>query len=234
MSRNRFFAAVFVATVAATQGFAAIHAAPASADGSPTAAPANVAADSVAKVQAFYDKTTTFKADFTQEFNAKLHNKKTSSKGVVTFSKPGKMYFEYAEPEGNRVVSDGTTLKVYEKGSSQMYEQVVDKSQYPAALSFLTGSGKLTDSFTFQQFDGDAMGFKGGVVLAGTPKQASPAYKTVFFYVDKDTWQVRRVLILDGQGNRNRFDFSKPRVNEPVSAELFKFTPPPGTTIVKP
>jgi outer membrane lipoprotein carrier protein len=42
------------------------------------------------------------------------------------------------------------------------------------------------------------------------------------------------VLILDGQGNRNRFDFSKPRVNEPVSAELFKFTPPPGTTIVKP
>ena len=59
----------------------------------------------------------------------------------------------------------------------------------------------------------------------------SPAYKTVFFYVDKDTWQVRRVLILDGQGNRNRFDFSKPRVNEPVSAELFKFTPPPGTTM---
>jgi outer membrane lipoprotein carrier protein len=188
----------------------------------------------VAKVQAFYDKTTTFKADFVQEFVAKLHNTKKVSKGVVTFVKPGKMYFEYADPEGNRVISDGATLRVYEKSANQMFEQVVDKSQYPAALSFLTGTGKLTDSFTFEQVEGEKMGFKGGLVLTGTPKQPSAAYKKVLFYVDKATWQVRRVLILDAQGNRNRFDFNSPKVNEPVPAETFRFTPPPGTTIVKP
>lgn len=188
----------------------------------------------VAKVQAFYDKTNSFKSSFTQEFTATLHNKKTTSKGAVVFSKPGKMSWDYQDPKGNRVVSDGLRLKVYEAANKQMYEQVVDKSQYPAALSFLTGQGKLSDTFTFEVFEGEKMSFAGGLVLVGTPKQATPAYKKVLFYVDKNTHQVRRVMILDGQGNRNRFDFLDPRVNEPIAKDQFSFTPPPGTNIVKP
>ncbi len=48
------------------------------------------------------------------------------------------------------------------------------------------------------------------------------------------TYQVRRVIIVDGQGNRNRFDFENPKVNETVPAERFKFVPPPGTSVVHP
>jgi len=42
------------------------------------------------------------------------------------------------------------------------------------------------------------------------------------------------VLILDAQGNRNRFDFDSPLVNTPVAPGLFTFTPPAGTQIVGP
>jgi outer membrane lipoprotein carrier protein len=42
------------------------------------------------------------------------------------------------------------------------------------------------------------------------------------------------VLILDAQGNRNRFDFDNPLVNTPVPPGSFSFTPPAGTQIVKP
>ena len=41
-------------------------------------------------------------------------------------------------------------------------------------------------------------------------------------------------FILDAQGNRNRFDFSNPTVNTPVSAGEFTFTPPQGTQIIHP
>jgi outer membrane lipoprotein carrier protein len=78
------------------------------------------------------------------------------------------------------------------------------------------------------------MGFPGGYVLVGDPVQPTPAYTKVLFFVDAATWQVRRVLILDGQGNRNRFDFTSPVINQPVPPTQFVFTPPPGTTIVKP
>jgi len=198
------------------------------------AAPLPAVGDVVGKVQSFYDKTHSFKCDFTQEFFVKAYNQKKTSKGKVTFSKPGKMEWIYDEPKDNRVVSDGTTLKVYEAQNRQMFEQQVDKSQYPAALSFLTGQGKLTDTFDFQVMSGQQMNFPGGLVLVGTPKQPTPAYQKVLFYVDQGTFQVRRVMVLDGQGNRNRFDFLNPRVNETVEPKQFTFIPPAGTTVVRP
>jgi outer membrane lipoprotein carrier protein len=188
----------------------------------------------ITKVQAFYDRTHSFQSDFTQEFYVKAYNQKKTSKGKVTFQKPGKMDWLYDEPKDNRVVSDGATLRVYESQNRQMFEQNVDKSQYPAALSFLTGQGKLTDSFDFQLFGGQSMNFPGGLVLVGTPKTPTAAYQKVLFYVDAGTYQVRRVMILDGQGNRNRFDFANPRVNVAVAPNQFQFTPPPGTSVVRP
>jgi outer membrane lipoprotein carrier protein len=82
--------------------------------------------------------------------------------------------------------------------------------------------------------DAAQMNFEGGYVLEGTPKEATPAYQKVLLYVDGQTSQVRRVLILDAQGNRNRFDFSTPIVNQTVDKSEFDFTPPAGTRIIKP
>jgi outer membrane lipoprotein carrier protein len=188
----------------------------------------------VTAVQAFYDKSQTFKSDFSQKFWVKAYNQEKSSRGHVTFAKPGKMDWVYDDPKDNRVVSDGNVIKVYEAANKQLYEQPIAKSQYPAALSFLTGTGKLGDSFDFELASGQQMKFPGGYVLVGTPKQPTPAYAKVLFYVDAATSQVRRVMVIDGQGNRNRFDFLNPRVNDPVSPAQFTFTPPPGTSVVHP
>lgn len=231
MSPRRLHSLIFAGLLAACVPMIATDA-PAQAAAS--ALPAAQAQAVLTKVQAFYDKTTSFTSDFTQEFFVKSHNVKKQSKGKVTFAKPGKMHWEYSEPKDNRVVSDGAILKVYEAANKQMFEQNVDKSQYPAALSFLVGGGKLSDTFTFELYDGAAMNFTGGQVLVGSPKTPSPAYQKVLFYIDTPTSQVRRVLIVDGQGNRNRFDFENPKVNEPIPADRFKFVPPPGTSVVRP
>lgn len=204
------------------------------AQGTAKPAPADQTTALVTKVQAFYDKTQSFESEFTQEFFVKSHNVRKQSKGVVAFAKPGKMDWVYTFPKDNRVVSDGAALKVYDAGNKQLFEQRVDKSQYPAALAFLTGEGKLADYFTFELHPGTSMNFPGGYVLLGTPKQAHPAYTKVLFYVDAGTSQVLRVMIIDGQGNRNRFDFTAPKVNLAVQPTRFTFTPPQGTTIVRP
>ena len=201
---------------------------------SPASCGAPPADQAVANVQGFYDKSSTFKSDFSQKFWVKAYNHEKTSSGHVTFAKPGKMEWVYDDPKDNRVVSDGKIIRVYEASNKQMFEQPVDTTQYPAALSFLTGVGKLSDSFDFELFPGAEMKFPGGYVLVGTPKQATAAYSKVLFYVDAATSQVRRVMVIDGQGNRNRFDFQSPRVNEPVAPSQFTFTPPPGTSIVRP
>ncbi|PKN39964.1 MAG: outer membrane lipoprotein carrier protein LolA, partial [Deltaproteobacteria bacterium HGW-Deltaproteobacteria-20] len=53
-------------------------------------------------------------------------------------------------------------------------------------------------------------------------------------YVDASTAQVRRMLILDAQGNRNMFTFDNPVVNTNIPTGEFTFDPPKGTTIVHP
>lgn len=210
---------------------------PAKAPGKPPAAVANGAALSadeiVTRVQNFYDKTTTFKAGFKQRYVVKAYDKTKDSAGSVIFEKPGKMSWRYTS-NGNRVVSDGSVIKIYEKENKQMYEQQLSKTQYPAALSFLTGQGKLKQNFKFSKQDSKQMKFESGYVLAGDPLQPTAAYEKVFFYIDAQTYQVRRVLIVDAQGNRNRFDFLTSEVNTKAPQGEFAFTPPPGTQVIRP
>jgi outer membrane lipoprotein carrier protein len=192
-------------------------------------------ADEIAvRVQSFYDATKTFRATFKQTYTIKVQNVQKVTTGKVVFEKPGKMSWQYDAPNGNRVVSDGNTIKVYEKENEQMYEMSVAKSQYPAALAFLMGKGSLTRDFSMRLLDPAQMKFEGGYVLEGTPKDATPAYQKMLLYIDAQTFQVRRALILDAQGNRNRFDFDAPVVNQPVEASEFNFIPPPGTKVIKP
>jgi outer membrane lipoprotein carrier protein len=228
MRQSVFAAALLVSACLLAPG-PRVHADPAPAASGPSAT------DIATRVQAFYDQTKTFQSDFKQEYLIKIHpDAPRKSQGRVVFEKPGKMSWTYDQPNGNRVVSDGKILRVYERENQQMFEQPVDKSQYPAALSFLLGQGSIMGSFTLRVLDPSVMKFENGWVLEGTPKDPTPAYQKVLLYVDSATAQVRRVLILDAQGNRNRFEFNNPIVNTPVAQGEFSFSPPAGTQIVKP
>lgn len=186
------------------------------------------------RVQGFYDQTKTFQAKFEQLYVMKVHNKRRKSSGRVAFAKPGKMSWRYAAPNGNRVVSDGKTVKVYDKANQQVYKSSVKKSQYPAALAFLMGEGSLQNDFSLRLLDTGKFGIRGGYVLEATPRTKTPVYQKMLLYVDASTHQVRRVLLLDAQGNRNRFTFESPVLNAKVEPSEFRFTPPPGTRVIKP
>src|SRR5690606_23407100 len=82
------------------------------------------------QMQKFYDQTHTFQASFKQRYWVEAYRKTKDSNGLVTFAKPGQMSWRYKN-NGNRVVSDGKTIKIYEADNKQMYLQPVANSQYP-------------------------------------------------------------------------------------------------------
>ena len=186
------------------------------------------------QVQALYDNTTSYQARFRQTYRARILNVKRDSTGMVHYVKPGKISFRYDEPSGNRVVSDGKSLKIYERNNKQMYLVKVNRSQYPAALSFLFGDGKLVRDFRLRLLDPKRLKVKNGYVLEGIPRDATPSYDRMLLYVDGRSHHVRRVLLLDAFGNRNRFDFKAPRLNKKIPDSEFRFRAPPGTTIIRP
>jgi outer membrane lipoprotein carrier protein len=200
---------------------------------SPSAPAAKItAAEIAAKVQKTYDGIKTYEADFDQQYTMKAFGQTKTSKGHVTFVKPGKMRWDYVEPKDNVVVSDGQTLWSYVASDKQARKMAMKDSQMPTVLAFLTGKGDLAKEFNLELFDaGDK--FKGGYILKATPKVATNLYNFVLFHVDGATWHVRRVLIVDAQDNRNRFDFSKPKANGSVDEARFKWSPPPGVNVVQ-
>jgi outer membrane lipoprotein carrier protein len=194
-----------------------------------------------AAVQSFYDQTRNVAADFYQTYVHKLYKRTDRSKGKVVFQKPGKMRWDYALPNGKIIVSDGQRLLVYEPGEQgeqgQMMIQKMNEAQLPQALSFLTGSGRLEESFGFRLLDPKREGYPSGQVLELKPLEPSPHFKRILFYVESNPrlrGLVRRVLIVDPEGNRNRFDFSNLRFNHEVPASLFDYLPPPGTRVISP
>jgi len=199
------------------------------------------AASEVARaVQAFYDQTHDVTASFHQTYVNKLYKRTDRSSGRVVFKKPGMMRWDYAQPNGKVMASTGKSFVVYDPGDEgepgQVIEQTIAQSQLPQALAFLMGTGKLENDFTFRLLDGAAEGFTTGDVLELRPKTPTPHFDRLLFYVERAAavrGLVRRMLIIDGSGNRNRFDFSKLKFNSNVDLSTFKYTPPPGTRRVQ-
>jgi outer membrane lipoprotein carrier protein len=185
--------------------------------------------DIVGGVEAFYGDVKTFEAAFRQRVT---FDATKGRRGSVRFEKPNKMSWRY--DNGNRVVSDGQRVLVYEKASKQLYEQPLEKTQFPGALSFLVAQGTLEQAFKVTKLDAARMQFVNGHVLQAEPRVPTTAYERLVLYVDTTSFQVRRVVIMDAQGNRNRFDFSAFEVNRPMPEHEFEFTPPPGTQVIRP
>jgi outer membrane lipoprotein carrier protein len=220
-------------------GSAAASAAP-SASASATAAeiapPAEGSADAIAqKVDAIFAPKKDFTAKFKQKLEQKVSGTKKEASGTLFIERPNKVSFRYDAPNQNRMVSDGKTFKAYVAEDKQMFESKVGSSSYAGGLAFFMDGLLKTMSFTFNT----KADYKDGYVLIGKPRSPSPAYDMVMFYVSKaalekgDASCIERIVIVDSQGNKNRFDFSEASFPASIAATEWEFTPPADTHIVK-
>jgi outer membrane lipoprotein carrier protein len=201
------------------------------------AAPAAVgdaARTTLAAVQTFYEQTRDVSADFHQTYVNKLYDRTDRSRGHVVFKKPGKMRWDYAKPNGKVISASSGKLVVFEPGDEptdkgQVLQQNFAQAELPQAMSFLLGTGKLADDFDAKSLDAAREGFPNGQVLELRPKQLSPHFDRLLFYVETAAavrGLVRRLVIIDSSGNRNRFDFSGLKFNSGVTDGTFEWTPP--------
>jgi outer membrane lipoprotein carrier protein len=181
-------------------------------------------------------------ARFVQRYVNRVYQRTDVSRGRVRFKKPGRMRFDYDEPNGKVIVSDGERLTVYEppdpgQRRGQYYRQAIGDAQLPAALSFLTGTGRLDEDFTFRLLDASALGYEDGQVLELRSRRPTPHYSRILLYVDDDRQRrgvVHRVLIVDQSNNRNRFDFIDQRFNRDLADSVFAWRPPSNARRIQP
>ncbi len=186
----------------------------------------------IARMQSRYDLAKDFQARFTQSYSRAVMGRVTVSSGQVTFKKPGRMRWDYLQPEPRMFLSTGQFLWLYEPAEKQAFKQDLKSSQLPAALAFLMGRGKITDEFEVTASSDTRYGRPEDYRLALRPKQPQSTYKSILFVVDGREFTVRESVLVDQQNNVNHFVFTDLKINAKVPDALFRWTPPAGVRVI--
>src|SRR5690606_36322834 len=88
----------------------------------------------VERMQAFYEATADFSADFEQAYTYQTFKRTQTSSGTVIFKKPGLMRWEYLKPSKCTFVLAGNKVYAYEPEARTLSVAAMDTSQLSASV----------------------------------------------------------------------------------------------------
>jgi outer membrane lipoprotein carrier protein len=185
--------------------------------------------DLIKRLQARYDSTAGFRADFTQEVESATLGQKVEARGTVVFKKPGRMRWEFSEPQ-QTLVSDGKFFWFYQPAEKQVLKtpfQQAFSSTTPA--SFLLGVGRLDQDFSISLTSETQELYQ----LRLTPKKDPEALGLLDLAVSAKTFDILQATVTDPLGNVTRLHFSNIDRKAPLDDTLFRFTAPPGVDVIE-
>lgn len=190
-------------------------------------------ADTVARdLQRKYDRVTDFSADFVHSYRGGVLKQQATERGTLLVKKPGKMRWEYTNPEKKLFVSDGHKIYSYIPQDRQVIVGTMPRDeQAPTPALFLTGKGDITRDFA-AVFDKVAEAQPGSVALKLTPKRREPEYESLTLVVDPKTLSLQMLITVDSQGGRSAFTFSNLKENVGVADSQFVFRMPRNVDVV--
>mgnify|MGYP006196674521 CR=1 FL=1 len=177
-----------------------------------------------ASVQARYDRIRDFSADFVQQYESGVLKRKLTERGTVEVKKPGKMRWDYTDPEKKLFVSDGSRIYLWVPADNQVTHSPVPKQdEATTAVLFLVGKGNLTRDFDIRFAEGAP---EGTYKLRLDPKLPERDYDWLELVVDTQTYQIRSLTAADRQGGQSTFQFTNFKENVGLADNRFNFTIP--------
>jgi outer membrane lipoprotein carrier protein len=175
-------------------------------------------------VEARYNHAKTLQVLFTEQYTPKGGTQRTES-GTLLLRKPGRMRWEYLQPKGKLVVTDGAFLYIYTPAENRaqkmkLKDSMADEMQAP--LAFLLGKLNFEKEFKNLQTRPEGSDLR----ITGEPKDENLPYSAVDFVVTAQN-QIRKLKITLPDYTLE-FSFSVEKMDPPLDAKLFAFQLPPG------
>jgi outer membrane lipoprotein carrier protein len=195
----------------------------------PVAGPdADLARSLVRRVEERHGRMADLVARFTQSYRSGMLGREIVERGVVSIKRPGRMRWEYKDPESKLFVTDGRTFYFYVPADKQVVvsEQDAERS---LAGRLLSGRGGLLEEFDASLEEP----LEEGVLRVKlVPRREQPEVEQAFLDVEP-SGRIRSILLEDIQGNRTRFRFEGVRENTGVADKLFHFEVPAGVEVIR-
>jgi outer membrane lipoprotein carrier protein len=183
----------------------------------------------VDRMQAFYERTQDFTANFRQEYAHKAFGRTVTSTGTVAFKKPAQMRWDYLKPSPRSFVLSGERVYAWDPEAQTLTRAAMPTSELSSSVTFLWGKGRLQDEFTIERVPcPDCQ----GVLLLLTPKKSETRFRFLRLEIDPKTAQVRRTVVVDPDGSENTILFTDLKTNTGLSKERFVLDVPAGTQVL--
>lgn len=186
-------------------------------------APAEEPADPLAF---FLDKLDSFQADFRQTLANEQGKVLETSTGKVYMQNPGRYRWEYEKPYSQLLITDSTTLWIYDKDLAQVTIKDVSKAIDTTPAAIISGKKNITENFVVVNM-GVIDGFDW---IELTPRDVDNQYRSVKIGFNKNT--LAMMILNDNLGQITRIDFLNPVRNKRVGGPLFTFEMPQGVDVI--
>jgi outer membrane lipoprotein carrier protein len=188
--------------------------------------PALAATDAEQRLDRYLAGVTTLRAEFRQVVSDADGRVREQASGTLTLQKPGRFRWDYVQPAGQVLVSDGTTLWLYDEELEQVTVRPVSQTLSTTPAMLLTGQGRVGEAFEVED-DADSAGFDW---IALTPRRQDTDFRRVRLALRGG--ELVRMELTDRLGQVTAIDFVRIQRNPAVPAGLFRFEPPPGVDVV--
>jgi outer membrane lipoprotein carrier protein len=197
--------------------------------------PAPDAAAVVRAIEARYQSVRTLQATFLQRYSEGREDVRIES-GKAFFSRPGRMRWEYEEPEEKLFLVDGKTVWFYVPADRTVTRaKIKESADWQTPIALLVGKFRISRVCgrveLVQPQAGPAGAPAGHTVLRCVPRSRDAGFSEVLIEVDASYW-LTRVLVREPAGVETEFRFANWQRDIPLPEAIFHFQAPPGVAIV--
>jgi len=225
-ARHRLVMILLPAVLSAVPGFGGSGGAVASPQAVPAANPAYTLSELAKRVDQHYDRLHSLSVQFTETYHGMGMQRAES--GVLLLQKPGRMRWNYTDPQGKVFVIDSRYGYSYTPGDAQAERYPAKQLEdFRSPLRFLLGHTRIEKELTNLTLTPNGAKYQLRGVPKGMEQRVAEVDLTVTAEGKIETIQWREV-----DGAITSFRLTDEQPNPPLTPATFSFDPPAGVVIV--
>ena len=178
------------------------------------------------RIENFLSEVGSLQARFEQTLFDEELNRLEDSSGDMYLQRPGRFRWDYVTPYVQSIISNGSTLWIYDSELQQVTVKDLDAVAASSPSMLLTSDEPLDKHFVVEEFPGE----QGAVWVQLTPISSEASFSVIRVgFADDD---LRIMELVDSFGQMTQINFSAVEKNAELAADFFEFQAPDGIDVI--
>jgi outer membrane lipoprotein carrier protein len=190
----------------------------------------------LARAETTYRGIETLRAEFTQTLDNPMLGGEVVSTGVLLLAPPSRFAMRFTDPDGDRIVSDGTWLWIYLPSSvpNQVMKQPIPSRGAATPNLLAQFVVRPLEHYRASYVGTDTVGGEFVDVVSLLPRRDDDPFREAEVSISRASGLVQRLLVVELAGQRRTILFHHLLQNVDILPSELEFTVPSGARVITP